>query len=148
MTEVAAVTARPKAAAVLELFLQFASSVCFVAPLLAMTAPRDDYRLLRFARNDGDCFASLAMTATCNDSICHVIARPKGSKQSSNAIPRHVSQVGRSRRCDSMEARPSLRRRTARGLLRFARNDGDCFASLAMTQRRLSRATTRKRRIT
>ena len=37
MTEVAAVTARPKAAAVLELFLQIASPVCFVAMLLAMT---------------------------------------------------------------------------------------------------------------
>ena len=50
MTEVAAVTARPKAAAVLELFLQIASPVCFVAMLLAMTI---------------DCFASLAMTIDC-----------------------------------------------------------------------------------
>ena len=34
----------------------------------------------------------------------------------------HVAQVGRSRRCDSMEARPILRR-----------GAGDCFATLAMT---------------
>jgi len=33
-----------------------------------------------------------------------------------------VSQVGRSRRCASMEARPSLRRSTFNRLLRCARN--------------------------
>ena len=52
----------------------------------------------------------------------------------SDRFARRALQVGRSRRCDSMEARPSLWRSTEdcfspKG---FAKTE-DCFASLAMT---------------
>ncbi len=86
-----------------------------LARLLRRFAPRNDESGL--ARDKS------LRGAKPRNNLCHCDASVIASA-AKQALQRRMSQVGRSRRCASMEARPSLRQAPR-----------DCFAALAMTQK-------------